>query len=106
MNQISSLLKFIGNKIGKYDLIQGGSVTAIEVPANSYTDVSVTFAKPFSSAPSVICGIYSSSTAGAIGSFTVSAINITATGFTARYFNNSSSARTPAGRYIAIPIDS
>lgn len=100
MNTISSILKFIGTRLSR---IQGGVVPAVQVSAGSYTDVSVTFPREYDTVPSVICGIYSSSTAGAIGSFTISAINITTTGFTARYFNNSSSERTPAGRYIAIP---
>ena len=69
--------------------------------ANTYTDVAVTFRSPMKGTPVVVCSLRSTSTAGALGSFTISAINPTASGFTARVFNNTSAARSPAMDYIA-----
>lgn len=72
-----------------------------QVAANSYQDFPITFDSPMKGKPTVVCSLLSTSTAAAIGSFTVSAINATATGFTCRVFNNATSARTPAMSYIA-----
>lgn len=73
-----------------------------QVPAGSYADFPVTFNVTFTNNPVVFPVIYSTSTSGDIGSLTVSAINITTTGFTLRIFNNSSNQRTPATRWLAV----
>ena len=73
-----------------------------QVPAGSYADFPVTFNVTFTNDPVVFPVIYSTSTSGDIGSLTVSAINITTTGFTLRIFNNSSNQRTPATRWLAV----
>lgn len=79
-----------------------GLTVGIQVAANNHTDFTLTFNKTFSSVPDVICSIYSTSTAAALGSISVSAINITETGCTLRVFNAGSSQRTPAVSWMAI----
>ena len=103
MNQISSLLTFIGNRIKKYDKIQGGREKSIDVAANSYVNKSVTFAKAFSSTPPVVAGMDSASTAATIGNITVAVTTVSATGFTARIFNAGSTGRAPGFFWIAVP---
>ena len=88
-----------GNSIPRTD---HGLTEGVQTNANSYKDLTVPFNKTFSSVPTVVCSIYSTATAGALGSVSVSAINITTTGFTARVFNAGSSPRTPAVSWIAI----
>ena len=105
MNQISSLLKFIGNKIKKYDTIQGGTLSIGTVPARGYVDISVTFPKAFSSAPTVSVSLNSASDSADLGMMTVTTMTATSTGFTARCFNASSTGRAPGGRWIAVPND-
>lgn len=81
--------------------IRAGGTSATSVSANSYTDVPITFSSAMPNVPIVVCSIISTSTAGAIGSISVSPNDITKVGFTARIFNAGSSARTPALSYIA-----
>lgn len=100
MNALSSLLKFIGNRL---EHIQGGYLSGQTVNANSYLDRDVTFPKAYSTTPIVLANIASTSTAGAVGSISVAAINITTTGFTLRVFNAGSANRSPALQWIAIP---
>ena len=71
------------------------------VGANAYKDFTITFSSPMATTPTVVAMMLSTSTSPTMGSITVSAINATTTGFTARVFNNTSSARTPAITYIA-----
>ena len=100
MNTVSSILKFIA---GRLTDIQGGRVVIGSVAANSYADTNVTFPKAYSDTPQVVVGLESSSTSPTMGSFQVCPINVTTTGFTIRTFNDTTSARTPAARWIAIP---
>ena len=72
------------------------------MPANSYLDIPVTFDEPFDDTPVVIAGLNSTTTASAIGSMSVASINVTASGFTIRVFNDATTARAPALRWIAI----
>lgn len=76
--------------------------TGPTVNANSYKDVSVSFNTTFPSTPRVIISLRSSSTSSEIGLMTVSAINVTTTGFTARFFNAGSSGRSPNAEWVAI----
>ena len=71
------------------------------VGANAYKDFTITFSSPMATTPTVVAMMLSTSTSPTMGSITVSAINATTTGFTARVFNNTSSSRTPAITYIA-----
>ena len=100
MNTISSLLNFIGKRIEK---IQGGTVAGQAVSPGQFLDVSVTFPKAYSIAPTVVACLNSTSTSAEMGLITISANAITTTGFTARIFNGGSSSRSPAFRWVAIP---
>lgn len=82
--------------------IASGRTASITAAANSYKDLTVSFGKTFSSAPKVVCSIYSTATAGAIGSLSCSAIDVTTTGFKVRVFNAGSASRSPAVDWIAI----
>ena len=84
--------------------MQAGTIAATSVSANSYTDVSVTFSSAMSGTPTVVCGVVSTSTAGAIGSITSAVTSTSTTGFTCRIFNAGSTARTPAVNWIALNV--
>lgn len=72
------------------------------VAANSHVDFTVTFPDGlFTSDPQVVANLYSSTTNAAFGNLNVSIINITATQFTARVFNASSTSFTPGLVYFA-----
>lgn len=80
-----------------------GAITGVSnVQSHSYDDYQVYFSKTFSSAPIVVVGMMSSSTGYGVGSVSVSAHSITTTGFTARIFNNDTSARSPYIHWIAM----
>lgn len=79
-----------------------GEITTSNVASHDYADYQVTFNKTFSSAPVVVVGMMSASTAYGVGSVSVSAHSITATGFTARIFNDNTSARSPYIHWIAM----
>lgn len=66
-----------------------------DVPAGGTVDVSISFAKEHGAAPNVIVGLYSTSTAGAIGQVSAAVTSVTTTGFVARLFNAGTSARRP-----------
>lgn len=83
------------------EIRHGGCVLLGQISANSYKDFSIVFDEPMNGVPMVVCSLYSTATAAAIGSITASAINPTANGFTCRVFNNATSARTPALSYVA-----
>jgi len=84
--------------------MQAGTIAATSVSANSYKDVSVTFSSEMSDVPTVVCGVVSTSTAGAIGSITSAVTSTSTTGFTCRIFNAGSTARTPAVNWIALNV--
>ena len=81
--------------------IRCDSTSLGQVGANAYKDFTITFSSAMATTPTVVAMMVSTSTSPTMGSITVSAINATTTGFTARVFNNTSSARTPAIAYIA-----
>lgn len=74
------------------------------VPANGYKDVNITFGRTYSSAPTVVVGLASTSTASSFGrvNVVVKADSVTTTGCTIRLFNDDSSVRSPGFRWIAI----
>lgn len=82
--------------------IRTGYETIGSVPANSYTDFSITFGSAMAGTPRVIVNLVSTATTPTMGSFHACAINASTTGFTVRIFNNTSSARSPAIRYVAM----
>lgn len=84
--------------------IQAGNTGAIYVNANSYTDVQINFSPAMSAAPTVICSLNSTSTAGAIGSITPAVYSVSTTGATIRVFNAGTGNRTPAVNWIAMNV--
>ena len=72
------------------------------VSAGGYKDVSVSFGHTYSSAPTVVVGLNSSSTSSDLGQCSVSVASVNTTGFTARLFNNSGTNRSPGFYWIAI----
>lgn len=98
--------------------IVGGRSGSINVAANSYKDATILFSdnSPWLDdrrlEPKVIASIYSTSTAGAIGSLSVSVIGLEINGnddiigFNVRVFNAGSANRAPAVDWIAITMPS
>lgn len=84
--------------------IRHGKIAGTSVAANAYVDVAVSFGVDMDAVPNVVCGIESSSTAGAIGSITAAVLtdSVTVSGFTCRIFNAGSSGRIPAVQWVAI----
>lgn len=82
--------------------IRKGYVSLGSVPANSYKDTTVTFDSALPGKPAVLCSMVSTSTSPTMGSISVSPINVSASGFTCRAFNNTNAARSPGVEYIAI----
>lgn len=82
--------------------IQTGRMFFDNLRANTYRDVNVTFSQPYTTAPNVVPGLNTTSTAWQSGRISVSALNITNTGFTCRVYNADSVTRAPSVAWIAI----
>lgn len=82
--------------------IQSGRVAAADIAASTYRDVRVTFGTPYATAPNVVPGLNSSSTAWQSGRISVTALNITTAGFTMRIYNADTVTRAPAASWIAV----
>lgn len=81
---------------------QCGRTAAATTRPGNITDVSVTFDRAFTKTPHVIVGLYSGSTGADMGYVSVSAINITTTGFTCRFFHAAGSTnRSPNANWAA-----
>lgn len=80
-----------------------GEVTGFSIPANSYTDIPVTFSEPFDTGTSitVLLTLKSGSTSPEMGLISISAGAPNATGFTIRAFNNGALSRSPNVLYAA-----
>lgn len=78
-----------------------GVTAGISVAAGAFEDVAITFSQSFTTAPSVVVGFLSSSTAPTFGSCSVAVNSVTTSGFTIRVFNNDSATRAPAVEWIA-----
>lgn len=72
------------------------------VPAGGYKDISVSFNHYYTSAPTVVVGLNSSSTSSDIGQCSVAVQSVTTAGFTARIFNASGTDRAPGFYWIAL----
>ena len=84
-------------------VVDGGPLSLGEVPANSYKDFGpYSYNETFTSEPAIVVSLFSTSTSPTMGSFQVSAIDVTASSFKIRVFNNTSSARIPAVRWVAV----
>lgn len=96
-----TLATALQNYINK-NIQAGTTTTTVTAPANGYVDGSVTYDTPMDSTATVVATLYSASTAGAIGSLSISILSQTKNGFTYRVFNAGSTARTPSIRWIAV----
>lgn len=84
--------------------IAHGKITDNNAPANGYQSIGpVSYSSTgFTSAPHVIIGFESSSTASGFGRCSCSVYNVTATSFYARIFNADTTSRSPDLAWIAI----
>lgn len=73
-----------------------------EVAANAYKDYPIVFPNAYSSAPTVVAQMISTSTSATMGSISIAVTTISATGCTIRIFNNTSTLRNPAVRWLAV----
>lgn len=73
-----------------------------EVAANAYKDYPIVFPNAYSSAPTVVTQMVSTSTSATMGSISLATTNTSATGCTIRIFNNTSAQRSPAVRWLAV----
>ena len=73
------------------------------VDSSKYVDVPITFPRAFHSAPIVVVGFETESTAGSFGRCSVAVTGtVTAAGFTVRIFNGDTTARVPRVSWIAV----
>lgn len=84
--------------------IQAGNTNGEAVAAKSYTDVAITFARPFASAPNVVVGFSTQTSGYKMGGLSCSARDVTDTGFTIRVFNSTDEDRTPSEQWIAVGV--
>ena len=86
--------------------LDAGSDTAATAASGSTTTKAVSFNKTFTAAPKVVIGFtYDNSATGTTNSFgncAISAVNITTTGFTAKFYNGSGTQKTPTFDWIAL----
>lgn len=85
--------------------IAAGSDTATTAAAGAISTKSVSFGKTFTSAPKVVIGFTFDNSATGDNSFgrcSISALSVTTTGFTAKFYNGSGSQKTPGFDWIAI----
>ena len=100
MNRLYDILDKLATRS---KVVDGGSRQLGEIAANSYKDFGpYSYNETFTSEPEVVVSLFSTSTSATMGSFQVSAIDVTASSFKIRVFNNTSSVRTPAIRWIAV----
>lgn len=91
--------------VGCY-MTHGSVGQTISAAANSVTTYPssgyVSFGHTYLSAPDVVVGFYSTSTAAGLGGLTIAVSEVTATGFKVKIFNNTSTARSPGFYWIAM----
>lgn len=81
---------------------QCGRTAAVTTRPGQITDLAVTFDRAFTKTPHVIVGLYSGSNGADMGYVSVSAINVTPTGFTCRFFHAAGSTnRSPNANWAA-----
>lgn len=83
--------------------VQSGLTDPKDVASGSYSDIAITFPEPFYSAPTVVVGFLTASTAGSFGRCVAAVYgNPTATGFNIRIYNGDSTGRKPQVSWIAV----
>lgn len=85
-------------------VVQSGEISSTSVTSGAYVDKSVNFDTPFASAPRVVVGFKSTSTAGTFGRCCCAVSAVSATGFTVRIFNGDSATRAPNIEWIACEV--
>ena len=82
--------------------VQCGRIAGTSVDSSKYVDVPITFPRAFHSAPIVVVGFETESTAGSFGRCSVAVTGtVTATGFTVRIYNGDTTDRVPRVSWIA-----
>lgn len=85
--------------------VEHGSIASMTLTGSATSTLNVTFPRAFASAPDVVCTFDSSSIASFSGRWdylTLTVYNITATGFTIRVHNGTSTSFAPGIRWIAV----
>lgn len=85
--------------------LAAGSDTAATATAGATSTKSISFGKTFTSAPIVVVGFTFDNTATGDNSFgrcAISALSVTTTGFTAKFYNGSGSQKTPSFNWMAL----
>ena len=85
--------------------VEHGSIASMTLTGSATSTLEVTFPRAFASAPDVVCTFDSSNIASFSGRWdylTLTVYNITATGFTIRVHNGTSTSFTPGIRWIAV----
>lgn len=85
--------------------LAAGSDTAATATAGATSTKSISFGKTFTSAPIVVVGFTFDNTATGDNSFgrcAISALSVTPTGFTAKFYNGSGSQKTPSFNWMAL----
>ena len=88
--------------VSRFPDIQTGVKYSIDVSAGTYTDVPVTFERPFASTPTCFCSLRTPSEFASYGSINPVPINASTNGFTIRFYNNSSNGAVPSINWLAI----
>ena len=99
MNRLHGILDTLATRSRRID---SGRVAGSNVTKQSYQDFSINFNFTFPATPNVVVCLESTSTGYGMGMVSVSAINITTTGFTLRVFNADTANRAPAVNWVAI----
>lgn len=82
--------------------VQCGQTAAVTTRPGQITDLAVTFDRAFTKTPRVVVGLYSGSSGADMGYVSVSAINVSTTGFTCRFFHAAgTSNRSPNANWAA-----
>ena len=82
--------------------VQCGRIAGTSVDSGKYVDVPITFPRAFHSAPIVVVGFETESSAGSFGRCTAAVTGtVTASGFTVRIFNGDTTTRVPRVSWIA-----
>ena len=85
--------------------VEHGSIASMTLTGSATSTLEVTFPRAFASAPDVVCTFDSSNIASFSGRWdylTLTVYNITATGFTIRVHNGTTTSFTPGIRWIAV----
>ena len=89
------------DSVSQFPTFEAGRRSAIEAVANTTTSVHVAFGKTFPKTPIVVATFSTPSTNATYGQMTVSAVNVSTTGFDI-FVHNSGAAKTPSVSWLAV----